>query len=103
MEKDLVKRINLELKRLDPRLSPEDESFKAAAVLLAGLEIGLNISKLSKALGYDRSLVCKFAYNLRKSRVWRGRKTYANWNDEESGGVAFWMDVCVAQGLMEKI
>lgn len=99
---DLLARIREGIKSSDPNVNEDDESYKAAAVLLAAINVGQNQSKIVKLLGYPRALVAKFAYNLKKSGVWKNGKTYAEWNDPENGGIAFWMDVCVAQGLMER-
>ena len=88
----------------DPNEDQESESFKAQMVMLASaIEGTFNQKKLAKITQVHPSLIAKFARNLRKSGVWKGRNTIcANWRDEEEGGVAFMLDVCVATGLMAR-
>jgi hypothetical protein len=99
---DLLARVGAILKKMDPNLKPNDEGYKAAAVLLASVNVGPDQERIAKALGYPRSLVSRFSSNLRKCGVWRNGKVYADWDDPETGGCAFWLDVCVALGLLER-
>jgi len=97
---ELLARITNALKTEE--LEADDETYKAAAVLLASATLGPNPAAIAKTLKYPSALVAKFNYNLRKSGVWKRGRVFANWGDKETGGVAFWMDVMVAQGLMER-
>ncbi|KKK66826.1 hypothetical protein LCGC14_2960160, partial [marine sediment metagenome] len=90
--------------RLDPKLSKEEDGFKCAVVLMtAALATGPNIVKVSKFCGYPRTLVRRFATNLRASRIW-GHKYVrpSDWSDKKAGGVAFWLDVAVGLGFVER-
>lgn len=102
VNKEMIDRIGKELRKADPKLKPDDEGYKAAAVLLASLEIGPNPIEIGKALGYPRSLLSKFNYHLRRNGIWKQGKVRANWDDPEEGMINFWLSCLVAQGLMEK-
>ena len=81
----------------------DDEGYHAAVVLLAALEVGQRPKSLSEFTGYDESEIKKFSANLRASNVWnRGRTYHSGWDDEKNGGIAFWMDTAIAQGLVER-
>ncbi len=95
--------IRKEVARLDPKLDVESDGYKAAVVLLSSLQVGPNIKRTAKFAQYPRAKVARFSRNLRKSGVWRGGKLYVEWFEEKNGGIAFWMDVCVAEGLMARI
>lgn len=98
-----LEEIKREVRRLDPKEHESSEAFKAQVVMLASLEVGPSVLKLTKFTGYQRSLIYKFNHNLRKSGIWtRGRVHAANWFDAEMGGIAFGCDVCVALGLMKR-
>jgi hypothetical protein len=88
--------------KMDPGLTPDDEAFKAQLVMLAALDQEtLDVRKLAKFTGVSVGLVNKFAHNLRKNGVWKGRKIYADWFGE-NGGIEFNLDTCVAIGWMER-
>lgn len=87
-------------------LEPVEESseeFAAALVLLAGVHLGTKrIMPVSRVTGVRPRLVAVFAERLRASGVWTDDgKTAGEWTNEESGRVAFWIDVLVAEGLVE--
>ncbi len=76
-------------------LSDDD---RAGVVLLAAASLGANVRRVAAATGFRRAFVAECSRNLRKSGVWRGANTYADWDD----GIAFMLDVMVARGLMER-
>lgn len=91
-----------ELFKMEPNSDPESEVFKAQLVMLSALsQETLDVRKLAKFTKVPIGLVNKFAKNLRKGRIWRGRKIYANWF-EEDGVIDFNLDTCVAVGWIEK-
>lgn len=93
--------IEEQIKKLDPKLKKNDEVFKIATILLSGLEVGADSKAIAKFLDIDIKDVEKYEKNLRKGKVWQGKKTACEWF-EKDGGIAFWMDVLVAQGLVER-
>ncbi len=95
--------IETEILRADPGLKREDEAFKAKVVMLtSAFEGTMSVKRLAKMTGLPYSLVAKFAHNLRKNGVWKGRKIYANWSDKENGGIEFELDTCIALGWMNR-
>ena len=103
MKKILKSTIFKEIKRLDKTLEEDQEGFKAAAILLASVCVGPNQKKIAAFLKYPRTLVAKFASNLKQNKIWRGKKVYANWGDKKNGVIEFWCDVLVAQGLLKRV
>lgn len=97
-----LKQIKREVKRLDSALKETDPSFDTAVILLAALQVGANDKKVSDFTGIPLGEVTKRGKRLRKNGIWKRGVTYADWANKESGGVAFWMDVCVADGLMSR-
>jgi DNA-binding XRE family transcriptional regulator len=98
----LAVKISHALKTADPALKETDEIFKCAAILLASATLGPDEKAIATGLGYPLELVNKFAHNLRTSKIWKGGKVYADWDDKETGGTAFWCDVLVGQGLLKR-
>ncbi len=88
---------------LDPKLKRSGEDSKATALLLAGLEVGAEWKKAAKEADIPQSTAEVFAKRLEANGVWKDGKTYADWNNEKHGMIAFWCDVSVALGYMEKV
>lgn len=87
----------------DPEVEVDSDDFMAAVVLLtAALRTGAHPFRIQRFTGFSRELIDGFGENLRRCGVWKGFKTYADWTDEESGGIAFWCDVNVALGLLSR-
>jgi hypothetical protein len=86
----------------DPNITEDAEAFQAALVLLAAADMdSTSVAPLTAATGVPYALVRKFVRNLKLNGVFRGGKIHhSGWDDEQHGGIAFWMDVCVAEGLM---
>ena len=95
-----LQEIQHEVRRMDPKVS--GESFKAAVVLLAALVVGPSAPQVSAFTGYPIGLCREFSARLRESGVWKDGKTHCEWFDDKCGGTAFWLDVAVAQGFVER-
>jgi hypothetical protein len=91
-----------EVKRLDPQVNKEDDAFKTGVLLLASLQEGANIQRLAKFTGYDKGFIRERAARARKNGIFVGGEVRCDWFDEKAGGVAFWVDVLVAQGLLAR-
>ena len=84
-------------------LGPEDsEGFRVGVVLLTSAFKGTNADMLAKYTGYDRREVRKWSKRFRDNGIWEGHRVCAEWSDEKYGVVAFVLDVCVGQGLVER-
>lgn len=98
--------IRREIKAMDGNLSPDDEGFKVAVVMLSSV---LNEMKTAKELAAFTRYPLRFVQTtLRNLRVnglgWQKDGTFVNsgWTGE-NGGLAFWMDVMVGEGLLRAI
>lgn len=91
-----------EIKRLDPKLSPDDESYKAAAFLLASIIVGPTVKAVKQATGYREPVVQKFADSAIANGIWKGRRVIGEWDDKETGGLAFWCDVLTITGMFQR-
>jgi len=81
-------------------LQSDDPAFRAAVILLAGLEFGHNIDLLARRTGYDRGLVARIARRLIDNGVWKSGVTIADWSSADEASGTFWNDVAVAEGKM---
>ena len=99
---DVLARLHAAVRESDPNINPDDEPYKAAVVLLASANVGPNDRKIAKLTKYPLALVQEFGDRLRQSRVWKDGKVWCEWDDPESGGVAFWLDVSIAVGWLKR-
>lgn len=97
-----LRQVIKEVKALDSNLKEEDETFKVAVIVMSSCIVGPNIQRLSKFTKYPRHYIAPLAKRLRKNGVWVKGKIRCEWFEEEAGGIAFWLDVGVAQGLIER-
>lgn len=89
---------------LDKALGEDEDTFKTAALLIALLQMPPDASALSRFLKLPIGFVEERLKRLRAQGVLDANGTVlADWFDEEHGGVAFWMDVAVAEGLLERV
>lgn len=98
-----LKQIKRGIHKMDKALREDDDSFKVATILLAGLQVSPKDKEVSEFTGLPLNFVRAVGKRLRANGVWNGGKTYADWFDDKNGGIAFWMDVCVGQGLIERV
>lgn len=95
--------IKAAIREMDPDLDENEPAFKTATLLLASTQIGHDQWKLAKFCRLPRSYVRERAENFKANGIWRNGKIIAgNWFDEEEGGIAFWLDVTVGDGLLQR-
>jgi len=87
------------IRKMDPNLDEKSDTFKVATFLLASAFFGPNAKRLSLFTGLPFSFIKPHADRLRKSGVWQKDKVCCQWDKSDIG---FWLDVCVAQGLVER-
>lgn len=92
-----------EVRKLDKNLLESDPTFPTAMVLLAATAVGTNSDEIAKATELPRSQVRSIAAKARVQGIFRGGQVQHSGWFEEDGGFAFWLDVCVAQGLMNRV
>jgi hypothetical protein len=88
--------------KMDDTITPDDEAYQAAVIMLAALQVGANIRRVARFTGYPIREVARIGYCLRANGIWSGSKTKCDWF-EKDGGLAFWLDVSVALGYMERV
>jgi hypothetical protein len=89
------------VRKLDPNLKLDDPAFDVAVVLLSGLYVGPNVRKIARFAHLPRPFVAEVGRRLRANGVWRGHKIEAGWF-EKNGAYAFWLDVTVGLGYLER-
>lgn len=94
--------IKKEVHRLDPALNESEDYFKTAVVMLSALKVGTDVDELVKFTRLPEPFIAERVGRLNASGIFDGDEIRANWFDEENGGIAFWMDVAVAEGLIER-
>jgi len=52
--------------------------------------------------GFSRRQARNWGRRLRQQKIWDGRKIAANWLDKKTGGSAFWLDLAVMDGYLER-
>lgn len=88
---------------LDEALGEEESAFKTAALLITLLQMPPDAQALSRFLKLPLNFVEERLDRLKTQGVLDADgKICTDWFDEESGGVAFWMDVAVAEGILER-
>lgn len=87
-----------------PALQENSNEFEAALVMLAALHLGTGYGsgrKLAEFTGVEYQRILRFGRRLRRSGIWQGGGTVAEWDVERTGMLAFWCDVNVAIGHFE--
>jgi hypothetical protein len=85
---------------MDPQLDAASDTFRTAVLLLSLALVG--VTKVRSFTGYTGAFVNGRIARLRQNGILeRGGAINANWFND-GGGFDFWMDVCVAEGLMER-
>lgn len=97
-----VKSLRAEVRSFDPALDPETDTFRCAVLLLAALEVGQNLARLSRYTQYERGFVAQCARRLVDNGTWRGGETVSSWTDRGPAHQAFWKDVGVAEGKLQR-
>ena len=88
---------------MDPNLSEKGSTFNIAMVLIAAAQVGPNADKIAKRTKLSRSVARKISARCREAKLFVGGKLHhGGWFDKKSGGTAFWLDVCCAEGLLRR-
>lgn len=91
------------LKELDPKLTEDDEAFRAGLVLLTAANVGANVRRVASFTGFPRREVSAYAARLRANGIWKNGRIHVEWAEGgEGSGVAFWCDVNVACGIFQR-
>lgn len=88
---------------MDRNIDQNDDSFKAAVVMLYGSLSGKHhAGTLRSKTGYASDFVKSVCSNLRKNLIWQNGMTHADWGNETEGSSEFWLHVAVALGFIER-
>lgn len=90
------------LREMDENLEEGSVGWDAALCLLASLEVGPFPDKVADFTELPLETVNEFAERLQANGVWKDGMIHAAWDDPEAGAIAFWCDVGVATGLIER-
>lgn len=90
------------VRALEPALEPSDRRFQVAIVCLAGAVVPHLVYDVRRFTGYRLEFVGPVVRRLRDQGIWRDGTVPAAWFGE-GGGLAFWLDVAVAEGLLDRV
>ncbi len=96
-----VEQLIAEVRRMDPHVTAR--ALQAGVVMLAALQEGTQPDRLTAFTAYPKKTVREFVTRLRMNGVFTGDgHVAANWFDPEEGGAAFWCDVAVCLGFIQR-
>src|SRR5208282_6489925 len=93
------------LSEIDPSLNgtEENESYKAALVLLSAMSLGPDTTLLVEFTRLSRTFIATIRERMIRAELWTESETqYDHWfvGDREIRPCCFWADVLVAEGLV---
>lgn len=93
------------IKKAEPAIEETEAPFKAAMVLLLLAYYGHgDIEKLVRLSTYEHEFVTTTLQNIARGGLYKnGKVIHSGWFDKDTGGLSFWLDVSVAQGLLERV
>ena len=94
--------IKTEIKKLDPNLSEDDDTFKTAVMMLSALFTGQDRQRLSDFTGLSPEFIEPREARLKENGIWVDGKIHADWFEGDNGVWSFWLDVNVAEGKMRR-
>lgn len=98
-----LEKIRSAVKASDSNVNESDDSFKTAVILMASAYLGPCIRLMMRLTGYPRIFIVRRYNRFLENGIWdvKNRKVHGDWFGKD-GGTAFWMDVMVGEGLMER-
>lgn len=99
---DPVEVIEKEVKKRYPSLNTDCEALKIAMILIASVNVGADRKKIASLLRIPEKNILKYEKRLRKNKIWEGNKVNSILWAKKKGEIAFWMDVCVARGILKR-
>lgn len=94
--------IEKEIKNRFPSLDINTEQFKIATILIASVSIGADRKRIAKLLEITEKDILKYEKNLRKNKIWVGKKVNSHSWTKKKGIIAFWMDISIGLGILNK-
>jgi hypothetical protein len=90
------------IRELDPKLKPTDRTWMPAMFLAASLMIDGDAEEIASALEADLSYIEALATRASANDLWVNGRPDKGLYTGEGGGVAFWCDVSVLAGDMDR-
>ncbi len=91
------------IKELDPKVKEKDSEFLSALILLSALEVGTEAHVIAEFLDVPYNKVTERTTKLHDNGVFVDGAIHCEWMDEKTGGIAFWLDVAIAEGYVERV
>lgn len=104
MTQEYADKLSAVLTAMDENFTPLSDGWAGAMILLASYEMGADEFLIADALGYDSEFVSLVGNRLRNSKIWTKRRLSSRASkryDGEDGGIAFFLDINVANGSMK--
>jgi hypothetical protein len=93
--------IRRDIWNMDETLAEDSYTFQAAMVLLASELVGPYSDRIATFVGYPPGLVQVIAVRLQEAKIWENDEVHCErWFDPKQGGLAFLLDVMVAEGKL---
>ena len=104
MAKEMTfKEVEKILLKEDPNIRGDSENFDAARFLLSSAFCGTGSKALQKFTGWSASEVNFWKGRAKRAGLFEnGKVTGAEWQNEKTGGIAFWCDVLVLRGMLKR-
>jgi hypothetical protein len=78
------------------------EEERIGVILLASMQVGMNIKKLIDYTGYDRDIIELTVRRAKETGIYLGGKYAVSWFEKDIGGIALICDILTIQGLVER-
>ena len=95
-----LRQVKNAIRRLDDAITPDDEAYNVAMVMLSALAVGANIRRIARFTGLTYRYVTEIGRRLRANGVWCRSMTCCDWFEEENGTIAFWLDANIGLGYI---
>ena len=94
-----------EVRKITEEGDKNSETNKIGQILLASTFKGTDEKGIAEFLEMDFNYVNKIGKSLRKNKIWTKDNMVSgeDWFEEKSGGIAFVLDILVAQGLLKRV
>jgi len=99
-----LEEIKKEVRILDPELSEDSPDFRAAVYLLSAANLGPASGYLKTFTGFKYKEIYKWNKNAKNNGLFKNNTLYhSGWIDDDTGGIGFWLDVLILQGLIARV
>jgi len=79
-----------------------EEAEKIGVILLASMQVGMNIKKLLSYTGYEREIIKMTVEKAKENGLYRAGKYAVEWFESDGGGIALLCDILTIQGFLQR-